>query len=122
LAVQTSVGWELRGVATASNLFFRTIGGTLGVGALGGVLAKGVSSDPAIPANAGRELLSPNHCASLPVEAIQHLSGVLQSALGQGFWILFGCVAAAFVAGLMFPRLDVRPEKDAAELGSEALG
>ncbi|HVG59214.1 MAG TPA: MDR family MFS transporter, partial [Hyalangium sp.] len=36
IAVQTSVGWEMRGVATASNMFFRTIGGALGVGVMGG--------------------------------------------------------------------------------------
>ncbi|HUJ24810.1 MAG TPA: MDR family MFS transporter, partial [Myxococcales bacterium] len=38
IAVQTSVDWRQRGVATASTMFARTIGGTLAVGALGGVL------------------------------------------------------------------------------------
>ena len=39
IAVQSSVPWNRRGVATASTMFFRTIGGTLAVGLLGGVLA-----------------------------------------------------------------------------------
>jgi EmrB/QacA subfamily drug resistance transporter len=39
LAVQTSVEWRERGVATASTMFFRMIGATLAVGAMGGVLA-----------------------------------------------------------------------------------
>ena len=106
LAVQTSVGWEMRGVATASNMFFRTIGGTIGVGVLGGVLSAGIQADPAIPANAGSELLGPTHGANLPPEALRHLSVVLEQALGVGFWIMAGCTALAFVAGLLFPRVE----------------
>jgi hypothetical protein len=39
LAVQHAVKWGQRGVATGAVLFFRTIGGAIGVGALGGALA-----------------------------------------------------------------------------------
>ena len=106
LAVQTAVGWEKRGVATASNLFFRTIGGTIGVGVMGGVMAAGIASDRAIPANAGAELLGPRHGAGLPVEALRHLSAVLERTLGTGFWICFGCAALALLAGLLFPRVE----------------
>jgi hypothetical protein len=42
----------------------------------------------------------------LPPEVLEHLSVALQRALGTGFWILFGCAAAAFVAGLLFPRAE----------------
>lgn len=38
LAVQHSVSWNQRGVATGSVIFFRTIGGAIGVGILGGAL------------------------------------------------------------------------------------
>jgi EmrB/QacA subfamily drug resistance transporter len=106
LAVQTAVGWETRGVATASNLFFRTIGGTIGVGVLGGVLAAGIDADKAIPASAGAELLGPDHGAHLAPEIVRHLSAVLERSLGVGFWIMFGCSAVAFVAGLLFPRVE----------------
>jgi len=40
IAVQTSVGFSQRGVATASTMFFRSIGGTVGVGVMGVVLAR----------------------------------------------------------------------------------
>ncbi|HVE84671.1 MAG TPA: MDR family MFS transporter [Myxococcales bacterium] len=109
LAVQTAVGWEMRGVATASNLFFRTIGGTIGVGVLGGVLAAGIQADRTIPPNAGNELLGPTHGAGLPAEVLQHLSAALERALGLGFWIMLGCGVAAFVAGLLFPRVEPAP-------------
>ncbi|HKQ68199.1 MAG TPA: MDR family MFS transporter, partial [Polyangiaceae bacterium] len=39
IGVQASVGWEQRGVATASLMFARTMGGALGVGGLGAMLA-----------------------------------------------------------------------------------
>ncbi len=39
LSVQNSVDWNQRGVATGAILFFRTIGGAIGVGILGGALA-----------------------------------------------------------------------------------
>src|SRR3989454_12019386 len=39
IAVQTSVEWRQRGVATASTMFARTIGGTLAVGAPGALLS-----------------------------------------------------------------------------------
>ena len=37
-AIQTSVGWAQRGVATASNILMRLLGATLGAAAFGGVL------------------------------------------------------------------------------------
>lgn len=39
LAVQASVPWSRRGVATSTNLFARSIGGALGTGGLGALLA-----------------------------------------------------------------------------------
>jgi EmrB/QacA subfamily drug resistance transporter len=39
IGVQASVGWEQRGVVTAVTMFSRTMGGALGVGALGALLA-----------------------------------------------------------------------------------
>jgi len=106
LAVQTAVGWEMRGVATASNLFFRTIGGTIGVGVLGGVLAAGIETDKVIPPGAGAQLLGPDHGAHLAPEVVRHLSGVLERSLGLGFWIMFGCTLVAFIAGLLFPKVE----------------
>jgi hypothetical protein len=38
LAVQQAVSWGQRGVATGAVIFFRTIGGAIGVGILGGAL------------------------------------------------------------------------------------
>ena len=52
IAVQTSVEWRQRGVATASTMFARTIGGTLAVGVLGALLSAALLGDASLPADA----------------------------------------------------------------------
>ncbi|NMO22748.1 MFS transporter [Pyxidicoccus fallax] len=105
IAVQTSVGWELRGVATASNMFFRTIGGVLGVGLMGGVIVSQLLKDPSIPVSAANSLLGPEHGHDVPPEMLKTLSGALSTGLTINFWLIFVLTAASFIAGLFFPRV-----------------
>jgi EmrB/QacA subfamily drug resistance transporter len=105
IAVQTSVPWNRRGVATASTLFFRTIGGTLAVGLLGGVLARAIAGAGARPGLAER-LLGTERDA-LPAAELAAISGALQSAMGVVFWAVAGIALAALIAGARFPRLEV---------------
>jgi MFS family permease len=44
LVVQSTVNWHQRGAATGAVIFFRTIGGAIGVGLLGGLLGRKVGS------------------------------------------------------------------------------
>ncbi|ATB29968.1 MDR family MFS transporter [Melittangium boletus] len=104
IAVQTSVGWELRGVATASNMFFRTIGGALGVGLMGGVMVHALLRDARIPSSAAAELLGPEHGRGLAPEVLRSLGGALGSGLTLNFWIISASALLAFCAGLFFPR------------------
>jgi multidrug resistance protein len=53
LAVQNSVSWGQRGVATGAAIFLRTIGGSTGVGLLGGILAWELSSRLALSGSTG---------------------------------------------------------------------
>ncbi|NTX04644.1 MULTISPECIES: MDR family MFS transporter [Myxococcus] len=106
IAVQTSVGWELRGVATASNMFFRTIGGVLGVGLMGGVMVSRLLADPTIPVEAANALLGPERGhASIPEATLRTLSGALTSGLSINFWLICLFAVGAFIAGLFFPRV-----------------
>ncbi|MCE9669754.1 MFS transporter [Myxococcus stipitatus] len=109
IAVQTSVGWELRGVATASNMFFRTIGGALGVGLMGGVMVSRLLEDPSIPLSAANALLGPERGQDLPEPVLRSLSGALTRGLTFNFWLICGFTVAAFVAGLFFPRVSRAP-------------
>ncbi|MBM7112433.1 MDR family MFS transporter [Archangium primigenium] len=104
IAVQTSVGWELRGVATASNMFFRTIGGAVGVGLMGGVMVHALLRDARIPASAANDLLGPEHGRGLAPEVLRSLGDSLGSGLAINFWLICASAVLAFGAGLFFPR------------------
>jgi len=105
IAVQTSVGWEMRGVATASNMFFRTVGGAVGVGAMGGVLVARLTEDPSVPVSAANELLGPEHGRGLGEEVLRQLSGSLAEGLTANFWIIAATAVLAFAFSFFFPRV-----------------
>src|SRR5258705_7557967 len=81
IAVQTSVEWRRRGVATASTMFARTIGGTLAVGVLGALLTAALLRDSSIPPGAADQLLGPAHGAGLDPAGIRAPAGSLQDGL-----------------------------------------
>jgi MFS family permease len=111
IAIQTSVPWNRRGVATASTLFFRTIGGTLSVGLLGGVLAsalRGAGADPAFV----EKLLGPERVA-LDAAAVAAVAGALQAAMSIVFWTGAAIATAALGAVLFFPHVAIAPEPPA---------
>jgi EmrB/QacA subfamily drug resistance transporter len=111
IAVQTSVAWNRRGVATASTMFFRTMGGTLAVGILGGILAAGLAGGSATPEQV-EQLLGPERSLLAP-ELLRSLAGSLQDGLSRLFWLGAAIAAAAALVGLLFPRLEVAPRYSA---------
>lgn len=109
ISVQTSVPWHERGVATASTMFFRTIGGALAVGAMGGVLNAALAADPTIPADATRQILTREGLKHIDPAVLAKLGGALGGALGTVFWIVGGMGIAAFLVSLAFPRTTPEP-------------
>jgi hypothetical protein len=105
IAIQTSVDWNRRGVATASTLFFRTIGGALAVGILGGVLSAALTGAGARP-DLVEKLLGPERAALDPA-VVASVAGTLQRAMGVVFWAGAAIAAAAFVAVLAFPHVPI---------------
>jgi EmrB/QacA subfamily drug resistance transporter len=105
IAVQTSVDWEQRGIATASTMFFRTVGGALSIGALGGILATTLRRDPSLPTEAASQLLGPEHGRYLPPDLLHRLAAMLVDGLGVAFWVVFGLAVAALAVGWLFPAL-----------------
>ena len=84
VAVQSSVGWGRRGVVTATNMFARTMGGAMGVGALGAVLARrlGASLSPETVA----AVLDPSRRGAAMGTQGAELSAALARGLAPVFW------------------------------------
>lgn len=104
IAVQTSTTWEFRGVATASTMFFRIIGGTVAVGALGGVLIAAMANDPTIPADAASRLLSREGARSVTPELAEKISSCLDVGLAKIFWLTTVLSAIAATCTLFYPK------------------
>jgi EmrB/QacA subfamily drug resistance transporter len=107
IAVQTSVEWRQRGVATASTMFARTIGGTLAVGVLGAILSAALLRDGSLPPDAADQLLGPAHGAGLDPAVVRSLSVALQAGLGTVFWAIAAISVAAAATSIFFPHLPV---------------
>jgi MFS family permease len=105
IAVQTSVDWQERGVATAGALFSRIMGGTLAVGALGGLLTRALLADRSIPEHAADELLGPHRGAGLDPEMLDRIAEALTGGLVTIFWVTAALGALALAVGVLFPRV-----------------
>ena len=112
ISVQNAVPWKLRGVATATTQFVRTIGGTIGVALMGTILnaqmatrfppifAHFASAASRLPKNVSPSnvLLTPNVRVTLPVTFLDQLQTALSQSL---FWVYMLTLVLAAV-GLVF--------------------
>jgi MFS family permease len=104
-SVQTAVPWNRRGTATASNLFCRTIGGTIAVGMMGAILAKALERDPSLPLGLANDLIGPSHGEGVKIELLNKLSSVMDWGLYRIFFCSAGVAFFALCFGLFFPDI-----------------
>jgi EmrB/QacA subfamily drug resistance transporter len=104
-SVQSSVAWNRRGSATASTLFFRTVGGTIAVGVMGAVLATALRRDPFLPPGLANKLIGPTHGAGVSEELLVRLSTVMDWGLYRIFFFSAGIALLALLFGLFFPDI-----------------
>ncbi len=108
IAVQESVTRAERGVATATAMFSRTIGGALSVGALGGLLGAQLSGK--VPPSVLDALVSHGHGASTSAHDAAY-EAVIGAAMRPMFYVVTALGVVSFAAGIAFPR--VRPPEQA---------
>ena len=107
IAVQNAVGWEERGIVTALVGFSRTIGGAVGVAALGTVLSATMRSRLGVAASeaSSNALLDPELRAALDAAQLVTLRAALADALGAVYLGILIAVALAFALVVFgFPR------------------
>ncbi len=103
LAVQNAVPRHQRGVATSSVQFFRTIGGSIAVAALGAVLNAHLSGglvsgiDPNVA-------LNPELRAGIPPQVLGDLVSALDGGLGTIYLAMAGLALVGLGVGLLFPK------------------
>lgn len=114
LAVQSSVEMNERGVATATNLFARSMGGALGAGALGAVFTAALGDS--LPAETVAMLLDPHRRAEVASDAIR-------DALAAGLSPIFQVAAVLGVVALgvsfLYPRDARRTQPSATTVPDE---
>ena len=115
--VQERAGFARRGVATASTMFFRTIGGAVGVGALGALLARRVAGD--VPESLLRQMLGPEHGAGIDRAVLHAAGGHLAGAMVTVFGVIAGLGALAALTGPFFPAVARRATKSTETLVAE---
>jgi MFS family permease len=103
LAIQHVVDERHRGVATSLVPFFRAVGGALGVGALGGLLATGLSRRLGPEAETAGTLLAHGHAALASPADVQRLGGALEGALLPVFAVLLALAAINVAVASWFP-------------------
>ena len=121
--VQDSVGWSERGSATASNIFSRNLGSTLGAAALGALLNisldYGGDAGNRIGYGQVRDLLS-NPGVLDNVAAVR---AALDHALHVTFWGIFGIALITLLLALFVPRITIggKPQPDLSS-DADAIG
>lgn len=97
VGIQSAVGWEVRGIATATNMFMRSLGSALGVALLGGILNNQIKKyimreglDESVSIDAVNILLDPDQQSSFPEDILS----LLKEGLTSGLHVIY--------AGLLF--------------------
>jgi MFS family permease len=107
--IQDSVGWAERGAATASNLFARNLGSTLGATVLGAILTASLAWGHAGSLEQVQSLLR-GHGSAADVLATR-------AALGQGlhltFWGVLVIATATLGLSVFVPRAALKPRHSA---------
>ncbi|MGU3667140.1 MDR family MFS transporter [Methylobacterium sp. A49B] len=105
--IQDSVAWAQRGAATASNIFSRNLGSTLGATVLGAVLNYRLAhptTGPVVDADQLRRLLDDPASLGGGGDAIRD---GLQHALHGTFWTVFAVAVLTLLLSLLVPRVAI---------------
>jgi EmrB/QacA subfamily drug resistance transporter len=109
VAVQSSVGWEKRGIATSTTVFSRIVGQAIGTAVFGGILNAAVSRHAIENSDDIQRIMNPALRASMPAAELNPLVERMSAGLHNVYLIVGLLVLVILLAILTFPaRLRVR--------------
>lgn len=116
--IQEIVDWTQRGSATASNIFSRNLGSTLGATVLGAVLNHGLGRALGTASISSDQLRNLLNTPASPITGDAALRLVLEQALNLTFWAMLVMSFATVLVALLVPAVaiaqaDVKPAADA---------
>ncbi len=108
VSIQSTVEWKVRGIATATNMFMRNLGTTIGAALLGGILnsrlqdyLQKTNADSDLSIDGVNALLSESERAAMNPELIQTLQDGLTSSLHTVYLVVL-LFAVFSLIGIMF--------------------
>ncbi|MEJ2291493.1 MAG: MDR family MFS transporter [Deinococcales bacterium] len=111
VAIQSSVDWARRGVATATNMFMRNLGNAMGAALLGGALnlslrhsiaQRGLSGSVSV--DSVQNLLERGASATAASPVMEVLRGSLALGLHRVYLVVFAFTVATLVLTLVLPK------------------
>jgi hypothetical protein len=103
VAIQASVDWSERAVATSSNMFMRMIGQALGATVFGAILNFGLQRRLPGASDAVNRLLEPGARQGLGAADIARLGDAIAQSAHDAYLVVILVAAATLALGLAFP-------------------
>lgn len=113
VSIQNSVDWKKRGVATASNMFMRMLGSSLGAALLGGILntrlkafltEKGSKLAHSVSIDSTNILLNDSQRGQYSHQTIKILQHGLTVALHTVYWAVFAFAIITLILTIFLPK------------------
>jgi EmrB/QacA subfamily drug resistance transporter len=113
VTIQSTVDWKQRGIATASNMFMRNLGNTIGAALLGGILnsrlmnyfeENGTKESGKLDVDSINILLNKEERENLPEAMLRLLQDGLTSSLHTVYYVVLFIAIISFVLILLLPK------------------
>lgn len=109
VSIQSTVGWEQRGIATASNMFMRNLGNTIGAALLGGILNNRLSqylsqNDQSLSVDDINKLLKSAEREHLPVSVKGFLQDGLTISLHSVYYVVLTFAVISLLLIFFIPK------------------
>lgn len=113
VSIQSTVDWKTRGIATATNMFMRTLGSALGAALLGGILNSKIQRvihennlAGKVSIDTTNQLLDPNERVRLDPSILETLQNGLTSGLHQVYTGILILAIVSFLLIFFLPKGD----------------